>query len=76
MDTPFKSKTISLKNIRSVKFFVNDKEVYLDKDVIINEGDEVKIKKIIRFKTFEDSEIILEGYNYKNPILNEDIVEI
>ena len=76
MDTPFKSKTISLKNIRSVKFFVNDKEVDLDKDIIINKGDEVKIKKIIRFKTFEDSEIILEGYNYKNPIPNEDIVEI
>lgn len=68
MDTPFELKTITLNNVRSIKLYVNDTETELVEKIKFNKGDEIKFKKLIRNKTFEDSEIILDGFNHKNAI--------
>ena len=46
----------------------NDKEVVLEEGLKTNVGDEIRVRIITRFKTFENSEIILEGYDYRNAI--------
>ena len=77
IDTNFKTKEIIIDNIRSYKLYINDNEININKEnIIINNGDEVKIKNIIRFKTFEDSEIIFKGEEYKIPLNKNDISEI
>ena len=68
MDIPFQIETINMENIRDIKIYLNDTEVKLDEGFKIEIGDELKFKNLIRFKTFEDSEIIIDGINYKNPI--------
>lgn len=76
IDTYFKLKNVTMENIRSYKFYVNDIENELNDNLMLNVGDEIKLKKIVRFKTFEDSELFLEGYDFKNPLNVEDITEI
>jgi hypothetical protein len=68
IDIPFEIKNIIFDNVRDVKFYINDKEYNLEDGIRLKEGDEVKFKKMIRFKTFEESNVVLEGINYENPI--------
>jgi len=68
IDIPFKVENIKMKNIRSVNLYVNDKEIKLDENVKLKYGDNIYFKNLIRFKTFEESEIILEGFNYENAV--------
>jgi hypothetical protein len=65
MDTPFHAKNITLTNVRHFRFFVNDKETTLDENLELKEGDMLKFNSITRFKTFEQSEILIEGFNYR-----------
>lgn len=67
-DTSFQIKNVKLENVRSLKVYINDTETTLDENFKIKVGDEVKFSKIIRYKTFEESNIILEGIDYENPI--------
>ena len=76
IDIPFKVENIKLDNVRSLKTYINDKETVLDENIKLKIGDEIKFTKIIRFKTFEESNIILEGINYENAMNNDDITKI
>lgn len=77
MDTPFKAKDIKLENIKYVKMFVNDKETILDEKLELKENDVVSFRNIFRYKTFEDAEIIINGFNYREiqRIDEEKIIE-
>jgi pyruvate formate-lyase activating enzyme-like uncharacterized protein len=66
IDTNFKIKKVSVKNIRHFKFYINDNESYLKEDIDLKEGDIIKINGLTRFRLFEDSEITIEGVDYKN----------
>ena len=68
IDTAFCLEKFNLSNIRNYKVYINDKETILEEGLRTNVGDEIRIRIITRFKTFEDSEIILEGYDYRNAI--------
>lgn len=68
IDFPFHIEKITLDNIRNYKFSINDVEVDLKEGLRIESGNEINIKIKSRFKTFEDSDIILEGYDYRNVI--------
>ena len=63
IDTNFQAKNIILTNVRSCKVFVNDKEVELNENFSVKEHDLIKISKLIRYKTYEDAEILIEGFN-------------
>jgi hypothetical protein len=76
IDIPFKVENIKLDNVRSLKTYINDNETVLDENIKLKIGDEIKFTKIIRFKTFEESNIILEGINYENAMNNDNITEI
>lgn len=66
IDTCFKVEKIEITNLRSFKLTVNDEEVILDNNFTVKENDEIKINKIIKYKNFEDAEIILTGFDYRN----------
>lgn len=68
MDIPFQLKTYTFSNVKNIKLYVNDVETELNEKLILKIGDEIKFKKLIRYKTFEYSEIVLDGINYKNTI--------
>ncbi len=68
IDTAFHLEKFNLDNVRNYKVYINDKETILEEGLRTNVGDEIRIRIITRFKTFEDSEIILEGYDYRNAI--------
>lgn len=76
IDIPFKLEKITLKNIRNYKVFINDNETTLENGTRIESGDEIRIRIITKFKTFEDSDIYLEGYNFKQLLKKEDIVNV
>lgn len=69
VDTDFsvKIKDINKTNIRFYKLFINDKEInneiLNDKNAVLTfkENDEIYIKNIIKYNTFEDSKIEMEG---------------
>lgn len=76
IDTNFKTKKIILNNIRSIKVTVNDKEVPLDENFCVKENDIIKFSKIIRYKSFEDAELTIEGFDYSNSVKLSDDIEI
>ena len=65
IDTNFHATKISMDNIRHYKFYLNDTETILNENLDVKEGDVLKFNKITRYKTFEPSEIIIEGLDYK-----------
>lgn len=80
IDTNFQTKNIKLTNVRSFKITVNDVEVELNEDFSVKEHDEIKISKLIRYNSYEDAEIIIEGfnlsesYNTKDEIYEKEII--
>lgn len=80
IDTNFQTKNIKLTNVRSFKITVNDVEVELNEDFSIKEHDEIKISKLIRYNSYEDAEILIEGfnlseiYNTKDEIYEKEII--
>lgn len=65
IDTHFHAKTIKMENIRHVNVYVNDKEVVLDENFELKINDTVRFSGLVRYKNFEDSEIIIEGFDYR-----------
>ena len=76
MDSYFKANKVTITNLRSFKITVNDKETILDENFTVKENDIIKINKLVRFKTFEDAEIIVEGINYVEAEKLDDDIEI
>lgn len=76
MDSYFKANKVTIKNLRSFKITVNDKEVVLDENFTVKENDIIRISKLIRLRTFEDAEIIVEGVNYVEAEKVGDDIEI
>lgn len=76
IDTNFHAKKITLTNVRYFAIFVNDKEVVLDENFEVKDGDEIKIKKLTRFKTVEESVITIEGYDPSRTYKKEEGVDI
>lgn len=77
MDTNFMVQSSSTENIRSFKVKVNDiqipSEEFLKEGFELKEKDEVVFYKIVRYKSLEDSEIIINGINKTNVLdKNED----
>lgn len=72
IDTYFHAKKIILDNVRFFKIFINDNKTSLDEKFEVKEHDEIKITGLIRFKNFEDSNIIVEGINYLESYKKED----
>lgn len=80
IDTNFQTKNVKLTNVRSFKITVNDAEVELNEDFSVKEHDEIKISKLIRYNSYEDAEILIEGfnlsesYNTKDEIYEKEII--
>lgn len=66
IDEYFQAKDITLTNVRYFKIFVNDEETILDENFKVKPNDEIKIKGLIRFKTSEDSVIMVDGFKYSD----------
>lgn len=64
MDIYFKSKNIIINNIRYFKIYVNDVETKLDENFSVKPNDIIRITNVVRYKTFEEASIIVEGFNY------------
>lgn len=65
IDTNFHATKITMDNIRHFKFYINDVETILNENLDVKEGDILKFNKITRYKTFEPSQILIEGLDYK-----------
>ena len=63
IDTDFHAKNIVLTNVRNFVIYVNDKETVLDENFEVKNGDEIKIKKLTRPRSIEESIILIEGFN-------------
>ena len=64
IDEFFHAKSIKLTNIRYYKIFVNDVEVSLDENFEVRKNDIIRFSNVIKYKTFEESEIFIEGFNH------------
>ena len=79
IDTYFHAKNIILNNIKYFKIYINDKETNLDKNFEVKPNDNIRFSNVVKYKTFENGEIIIEGFNYResyNINENVDIKEI
>ena len=76
IDTDFQAKTVHLDNVRHFRIFVNDKETSIDENFKVREGDEIKIKQVIRYKSFDDSKIMIEGFKYTEAQKIDENIEI
>jgi hypothetical protein len=76
IDTDFHAKTIHLSNVRSFRIFVNDIETTLDENFNVTNGDEIHIKQVIRYKSFEDSTIKIEGFKHTEAQNSDEDIEI
>lgn len=75
IDTDFQLKNVEYDNVRSFKIYVNDKEKEIDENLKIINGDEVYVKKVIKYNAFKDSKIILNGFKYTEAQkTDEDII--
>lgn len=63
---------ITDENIRSYRFFVNDKELKLEPGVELKRGDYVVFNRVIKMKTHEDAKIYIHCYSKEEA---EDISE-
>ena len=64
IDTDFQFKNVTTENIRSYRVFVNDIETILDENFKVRENDVIQIKNVIKYNSFKDSKIKIEGFNY------------
>lgn len=64
MDTYFHAKKITTNNIRYFKLYVNDVEVELDENFVVKPNDVIRITNVVKYKTFEEASIFVEGFNY------------
>lgn len=69
LDTPFEIQNIKMENVRNINLYVNDNKTELKENIRFKNGDIIHFKNLTRFKTFESSEIVLEGINYENVVL-------
>ena len=76
IDTYFRAKNVITKNIRYFKIYVNDKEVVLDNTFEIKPNDIIRINNAVKYKTFEEAEIFIEGFNYRESYKIEEGVDI
>lgn len=74
MDGAFNASTVEYKNVRSFKITVNDREMIVDENFTIKEGDIIKVKSIHRFNYLEPAEITIKGYDPNNTYRKEDPV--
>lgn len=74
MDSYFHAKNIKLENIRYCKILVNDIEISLDNNFELKPNDNVRITNIVKYKTFDEAEIFIEGFNHRESYkINENI---
>lgn len=68
IDTDFKAEKISYENVRCCKVFVNDVETKLDENFKVKENDVIYVKNIVRYNSFKDSVIKIDGIKYSEVI--------
>lgn len=66
IDCDFKVKEIEKENLKHFSFYVNDKKVDLTEGIEFNKNDEISIENVSRFRAYDDSKLILHGYDYTN----------
>lgn len=66
IDFDFKVNEVKLDNVRSFKAYVNDKEIDTEFKEQIKNGYEIRISKLCRFNTLNDSSITLIGVDKSN----------
>ena len=74
IDTDFQAKNVILDNVKFYRIFVNDVETVIDENFKVKENDEINIKKVIKYNSFDNSFIKIEGFKYSEAhSLDEDI---
>lgn len=76
IDTYFHAKKITTNNIRYFKIYVNDVETELNENFEIKPNDIIRLTNVVKYKTFEEAEIFIEGFNYKERYAVENGVDI
>lgn len=76
IDSDFQLESIETENIRSFKLFVNDIERILDNTLKIKENDLVHVKRIIKYKSFDESKILLKGFKYTEAFKKDENIVI
>jgi hypothetical protein len=76
IDTDFQVDEVFLENVRSFKLFVNDVEQVVDNNLKIRENDVINIKSITRYKSFNDSKILIKGHKFSETYKKDEDVEI
>lgn len=76
IDTYFHTKNIVTNNIRYFKVYINDNETILNENFEVKPNDIIRFSNVIKFKTFEDGEIIIEGFNHRESYKIEEDVDI
>jgi hypothetical protein len=78
IDTDFKATEISSENAITYNLSINDKP-YKKEDIeenpsliILRENDEVKITNIRRYRTSEDSTVVINGYDYTRAVQKQN----
>ena len=75
IDCDFKSSAVTYTNVRNFKIFINDTEVDLEKGLEARKGNEIKIKSLTRYKTFEPSVITIQGFDVSNTYKKSEGIE-
>lgn len=76
IDTDFQAKNVILDNVKSFKVYVNDKEMTVDENFKVKENDEIHFKKVIKYRSFNESKIKIEGFKYTEAYRLDEDVEI
>ena len=76
IDTDFQLKNVEYDNVRSFKIYVNDVETELNENFEIKPNDIIRLTNVVKYKTFEEAEIFIEGFNYKERYAVENGVDI
>ena len=71
IDCDFNVETVEKKNVKYMSFYVNDKKIDFEEPFELSKNDEISIMNVARFRSNEESEIILNGYDYTNIIKKE-----
>lgn len=68
IDTDFQAKNATYENIRYFRIFVNDVETEINENFKVKENDIIHIKNVVRYNSFENSVIKIEGVKYSEII--------
>ena len=68
IDCDFKVKEVETDNIKNFSFYVNDRKVELAPDFEFNKNDEISVMNVSRYRSYDDSKIVLHGYDYTNVV--------